>query len=80
MANAGFRLGIRLLLLPHALDTAMLLGRILWGPCRPLLSLEDNLFRIFGGDQMKGMMNIFQIEDQPIESQMLTASLDNVWP
>lgn len=29
-------------------------------------------------DQMKGMMNMFQIEDQPIESQMLANALDNV--
>jgi preprotein translocase subunit SecA len=48
------------------------------GSTRFFLSLEDNLFRIFGGDQMKGMMNMFQIEDQPIESQMLANALDNV--
>jgi preprotein translocase subunit SecA len=40
------------------------------------LSLEDNLFRIFGGDRIKGMMSAFKIEDLPIESGMLTNALD----
>lgn len=40
------------------------------------MSLEDNLFRIFGGDRIKGLMTAFQIEDLPIESQMLTNALD----
>ena len=48
------------------------------GSTRFFLSLEDNLFRVFGGDQIQNMMNMFQIEDLPIESQMLTNSLDNV--
>lgn len=45
-------------------------------PHRYFLSLEDNLFRIFGGDRIKGLMTAFQIEDLPIESQMLTNALD----
>ena len=49
------------------------------GSTRFFLSLEDNLFRVFGGDQIQNMMNMFQIEDLPIESQMLTNALDNVW-
>ena len=37
---------------------------------------QDNLFRIFGGDRIKGLMSAFRIEDLPIESQMLTSALD----
>jgi len=40
------------------------------------LSLEDALFRVFGGDKIQGMMNAFRVGDLPIESQMLTRSLD----
>lgn len=31
---------------------------------------QDNLFRIFGGDRIKGLMSAFRIEDLPIESQV----------
>ena len=31
------------------------------GSTRYFLSLEDNLFRIFGGDRIKGMMNMLQV-------------------
>ena len=34
-----------------------------------------SLFRVFGGDRIKGLMSIFQIEDLPIESKMLTDAL-----
>ena len=45
--------------------------------CTSLLSrLQDNLFRIFGGDRIQGLMSAFRIEDLPIESQMLTNALD----
>ena len=47
------------------------------GSTRYFLSLEDNLFRIFGGDKIQNMMSIFRVEDMPIESGMLTASLDS---
>ncbi|KAI3980863.1 hypothetical protein MKX01_025428 [Papaver californicum] len=40
------------------------------------LSLEDNIFRIFGGDRIQGLMKAFRVEDLPIESQMLTKALD----
>ncbi|NJM56188.1 MAG: preprotein translocase subunit SecA, partial [Synechococcales cyanobacterium RU_4_20] len=41
------------------------------------LSLEDNLLRIFGGDRVAGLMNAFRVEeDMPIESGMLTRSLE----
>lgn len=43
---------------------------------RFFLSLEDPLFRVFGGDKIKNMMVAFQIEDLPMESQMLTDALD----
>lgn len=46
------------------------------GSTRYFLSLEDNLFRIFGGDRLKGMMSAFRIDDLPIESKMLTNALD----
>ncbi|KAI3428100.1 hypothetical protein D9Q98_006483 [Chlorella vulgaris] len=46
------------------------------GSTRYFLSLEDNLFRIFGGDRIKGLMSAFRIEDLPIESKMLTSALD----
>lgn len=32
--------------------------------------------RVFGGDRIKGLMVAFQIEDLPMESQMLTDALD----
>ncbi|KAG1669742.1 hypothetical protein FOA52_001571 [Chlamydomonas sp. UWO 241] len=46
------------------------------GSTRFFLSLEDNLFRVFGGDKIKDMMAAFQVEDLPMESQMLTNALD----
>lgn len=46
------------------------------GSTRFFLSLEDNIFRVFGGDRIQKMMEAFQVEDLPIESGMLTSSLD----
>ncbi|OUL35094.1 preprotein translocase subunit SecA [Nostoc sp. T09] len=47
------------------------------GSTRFFLSLEDNLLRIFGGDRVAGLMNAFNVEeDMPIESGMLTRSLE----
>ncbi|KAL9273848.1 translocase subunit SecA, chloroplastic-like protein [Drosera capensis] len=46
------------------------------GGSRFFLSLEDNIFRIFGGDRIQGLMRAFRVEDLPIESQMLTKALD----
>ena len=41
-----------------------------------LVSLEDDLMRIFGGDRIKGMMDKMNIpEDQPIESKIVTNAL-----
>ena len=48
------------------------------GSTRFFLSLQDNLLRIFGGDRVAGLMNAFRVEeDMPIESGMLTRSLEN---
>ncbi|KAJ9696830.1 hypothetical protein PVL29_008840 [Vitis rotundifolia] len=46
------------------------------GGSRFFLSLEDNIFRIFGGDRIQGLMTAFRVEDLPIESKMLTKALD----
>ena len=47
------------------------------GSTRFFLSLGDNLLRIFGGDRVAGLMNAFRVEeDMPIESGMLTRSLE----
>ncbi len=47
------------------------------GSTRFFLSLEDNLLRIFGGDRVAGLMEAFRVEeDMPIESRMLTGSLE----
>jgi preprotein translocase subunit SecA len=47
------------------------------GTTRFFLSLDDNLLRIFGGDRVAGLMNAFRVEeDMPIESNMLTRSLE----
>ncbi len=48
------------------------------GSTRFFLSLEDNLLRIFGGDRVSKLMDMFRVEeDMPIESGMLTSSLEN---
>jgi preprotein translocase subunit SecA len=48
------------------------------GSTRFFLSLEDNLLRIFGGDRVAKLMTLFNVdEDMPIESGMLTRSLEN---
>ena len=49
-----------------------------FGSTRFFLSLEDNLLRIFGGDRVANLMNAFRVdEDMPIESGMLTRSLES---
>ena len=48
------------------------------GSSRFFLSLEDNLLRIFGGDKISSLMDSFKINNEtPIESQILSRSLDN---
>ena len=47
------------------------------GTSRFFISLDDNLFRIFGGDQIKKMMNQLQLsDDTPLEASFLTTTLD----
>ncbi|MDJ1170693.1 preprotein translocase subunit SecA [Roseofilum sp. BLCC_M154] len=47
------------------------------GTTKFFLSLQDNLLRIFGGDRVAGLMEAFRVEeDMPIESGMLTRSLE----
>ena len=47
------------------------------GSTRFFLSLGDNLLRIFGGERVAKLMNAFRVEeDMPIESGMLTRSLE----
>ncbi len=47
------------------------------GSTRFFLSLDDNLLRIFGGDRVEKLMNMMRVEDDmPIESKMLTNSLE----
>jgi preprotein translocase subunit SecA len=47
------------------------------GSTKFFLSLEDNLLRIFGGDRVGRLMDLFRVEeDMPIESRMLTNSLE----
>lgn len=48
------------------------------GSSRFFLSLEDNLFRIFGGDRISTMMDTLRVEEfVPIESSLLTKSLES---
>ena len=41
------------------------------GSSRYFLSLEDNMFRVFGGERIRSLMSAFQIDDLPMESKML---------
>ena len=48
------------------------------GSSRFFLSLEDNLFRIFGGDRISNMMDTLRVEESiPIESSFLNKSLES---
>lgn len=48
------------------------------GSSRFFLSLEDNLFRIFGGDRIASMMDTLRVEESvPIESSLLSKSLES---
>jgi len=47
------------------------------GTTQFFISLEDDLLRIFGGDQMKKLMEMLKVpEDQPIESKMLSKRIE----
>jgi len=47
------------------------------GSTRFFLSLEDQLFRIFGGDRIKNFMVSMDIDDRPLESKLVSGSLDD---
>ncbi|CAK9217032.1 unnamed protein product [Sphagnum troendelagicum] len=49
---------------------------VIRGSSRFFLSLEDNIFRIIGGDRIQALMKTFRVEDLPNKSKMLTKSLD----
>jgi preprotein translocase subunit SecA len=47
------------------------------GSSRFYLSLEDSLMRLFGGDSLQRIMDIFHVdEDEPIESPMVTRAIE----
>lgn len=49
------------------------------GGTRFFLSLEDDLFKIFGADKMTGLMENFRVaEDMPIESDLVVQALDKI--
>jgi len=49
------------------------------GSTRFFLSLEDDMFRIFGAEKMAGMLEQFRVaEDMPIESDLVMGALDKV--
>jgi len=48
------------------------------GSSRFYISLQDDLMRIFGGDQMKGLMDRFGMEDNtPLEAGLVSRSIEN---
>ena len=48
------------------------------GSSRFYLSLEDDLMRLFGSDNIKGMMDKLGMdEDEPIENKLVTRSIEN---
>ncbi len=48
------------------------------GQSRFFLSLEDDLMRLFGGDQIKSMMEFLNIpEGEPIESSLVSSAIEN---
>lgn len=47
------------------------------GASRFYLSLEDDLMRIFGGEQIKGLMDRLKLpEDQPIENSLISKAIE----
>ncbi len=49
------------------------------GGTRFFLSLEDDIFKIFGADKMSGMLESFRVaDDMPIESDLVVQALDKV--
>lgn len=49
------------------------------GTSRFFLSFEDDMFVIFGGDQLQNMLKMFRVsDDMPVEAQQVTDALDKV--
>jgi len=47
------------------------------GETRFFVSLDDDLMRIFGGDRLKGAMDMLKVDDStPIESKMITKQIE----
>ena len=47
------------------------------GSSRFFLALDDDLMRIFGGERIKGMMNMLRVaDDEPIESRMVSKQIE----
>src|SRR3982075_2028350 len=47
------------------------------GSSRFYLSLDDDLMRIFGGERIKGMMNMLRVaDDEPIESRLVSRQIE----
>jgi preprotein translocase subunit SecA len=47
------------------------------GTSRFFLSLDDNLLRLFGGSKIQNIMQTQMLDDSPLESNLLTRSLDS---
>jgi preprotein translocase subunit SecA len=47
------------------------------GTSRFFLSLDDNLLRLFGGSKIQNFMQTQMLDDSPLESNLLTQSLDS---
>ncbi len=48
------------------------------GSSQFFVSLEDDLMRIFGGDKIKGVMNMLNVpEDEPIQAGMISGALES---
>ena len=47
------------------------------GTSRFFLSLNDPLLKIFGGDKMKDIMQLFQMSDEALDSKFLSQALDS---
>jgi len=49
------------------------------GSSRFFLSFEDDMVKVFGGDKMAKMLDVFRVsEDMPVEAKQVVEALDNV--
>jgi len=47
------------------------------GESQFFVSMEDDIMRLFGGEKLKGMMNMMKVpEDMPIENKMISKSIE----